>query len=245
MAFVHPAACRLRADACYWEGTAFGGISYRVVFTVTKQGIWFWDVTVDSHGREAKIDIIYGQDIGLADIGAVRSNEAYMSQYVDHKAFKDEELGYVLCFRQNQPMQGGAFPYMQHGSLTGADGYSTDGFQFFGISYKETDVPEALGKPELANEVYQYEFGYAALQSELTQLKGEARFVFYGLFKANHPSAVDSLEFGCGSSAALGKRLSAPKKLILQLLLSLQLKLRFAACHRFTVTHGIDDDSGD
>lgn len=179
-----------------FEGTAFGGISYRVVFTATKHGIWFWDVTVNSHGREAKIDIIYGQDIGLADIGAVRTNEAYMSQYVDHKAFKDEEQGYVLCFRQNQPMQGGAFPYMQHGTLTGADGYSTDGFQFFGISYKETDVPEALGKPELANEVYQYEFGYAALQSELTQLEGEARFVFYGLFKANHPSAVDSLAFG-------------------------------------------------
>jgi cellobiose phosphorylase len=179
-----------------WEGTAFGGISYRVVFTATKHGIWFWDVSVDSHGSEAKIDIIYGQDIGLADIGAVRTNEAYMSQYVDHKTFKDEEQGYVLCFRQNQPMQGGAFPYMQHGSLTGAAGYSTDGFQFYGLSYKETDVPEALGKPTLANEVYQYEFGYAALQSKLTQLKGEARFVFYGLFKANHPAAVDSLAFG-------------------------------------------------
>ncbi|MEV5025419.1 cellobiose phosphorylase [Paenibacillus sp. LPE1-1-1.1] len=179
-----------------WEGTAFSAISYRIIFTATKHGIWFWDVTVDSQGSDAKIDIIYGQDIGLADIGAVRTNEAYMSQYVDHKAFKDEEQGYVLCFRQNQPMQGGAFPYMQHGSLTGAAGYSTDGFQFFGLSYKETDVPEALGKPKLANEVYQYEFGYAALQSELTRLKGEARFVFYGLFKANHPSAVDSLAFG-------------------------------------------------
>ncbi|WP_053373565.1 GH36-type glycosyl hydrolase domain-containing protein [Paenibacillus sp. FJAT-27812] len=179
-----------------WEGTAFGGISYRVLFTATKQGIWFWDVTVDSNGSEAKIDIIYGQDIGLADIGAVRTNEAYMSQYVDHKAFKDEKQGYVLCFRQNQPMQGGAFPYMQHGSLTGSAGYSTDGFQFFGLSYKETDVPEALGKPALANEVYQYEFGYAALQSQLTLLEGEARFVFYGLFKPNHPSEVDALEFG-------------------------------------------------
>lgn len=185
-----------------WEGTAFGAISYRIIFTATKHGIWFWDVTVDSQGSKAKIDIIYGQDIGLADIGAVRTNEAYMSQYVDHKAFKDEEQGYVLCFRQNQPMQGGAFPYMQHGSITGAAGYSTDGFQFFGLSYKETDVPEALGKPELANEVYQYEFGYAALQSELTQLQGEARFVFYGLFKANHPSAVDSLAFGADVRSA-------------------------------------------
>ncbi|WP_238392473.1 GH36-type glycosyl hydrolase domain-containing protein [Paenibacillus antri] len=179
-----------------WEGTAFGGIAYDVVFTATEHGVWFWDITVDSQGSEAWIDVVYGQDIGLADIGAVRTNEAYMSQYVDHKAFKDEKLGYVLCFRQNQPMKGGAFPYMQHGSLTGAAGYSTDGFQFFGLGYKETNVPEALGKPELANEIYQYEFGYAALQSERTRLEGKARFVFYGLFKANHPSAVDSLAFG-------------------------------------------------
>ena len=178
-----------------WKGTAFGGISYQVIFTMTEHGVWFWDVSVDSQGSEAKIDVIYGQDIGLADIGAVRTNEAYMSQYVDHKAFKDEELGYVLCFRQNQPMQG-AFPYMQHGSLTGADGYSTDGFQFFGLSYKETDVPAALSKPMLANEVYQYEFGYAALQSRPVVVKGEARFVFYGMFKADHPTAVSSLEYG-------------------------------------------------
>jgi len=178
-----------------WEGQAFGRISYRVVFTLTEQGIWFWDVTVDSNESGFKIDVVYGQDIGLADVGAVRSNEAYMSQYVDHKAFKDERRGYVLCFRQNQPMQGGKFPYMQHGSLTGAAGYSTDGFQFFGLGYKETDIPEALGKPSLANEVYQYEFGYAALQSEPAELEGEARFVFYGLFRENHPAAIDSLEF--------------------------------------------------
>lgn len=177
-----------------WEGTAFDGIAYRVVFTLTNHGIWFWDVTAQSQGKEAKIDIIYGQDIGLADIGAVRSNEAYMSQYVDHKAFKDEKLGYVLCFRQNQPMQG-SFPYMQHGALTGAASYSTDGFQFFGLSYKETDVPEALGKVELANEVYQYEFTYAVLQAEPVLLKDKARFVFYGMFKADHPSAVSEIEF--------------------------------------------------
>lgn len=178
-----------------WEGKAFGAIAYRVVFTLTEHGIWFWDVTIDADENGTSIDVVYGQDIGLADIGAVRTNEAYMSQYVDHQAFKDEKRGYALCFRQNQSMQGGRFPYLQHGSLTGAAGYSTDGFQFFGLGYKETDIPEALGRSSLSNEVYQYEFAYAALQSERTELRGEARFVFYGLFKPDHPSALDSLEF--------------------------------------------------
>ncbi|WP_284241209.1 GH36-type glycosyl hydrolase domain-containing protein [Paenibacillus glycanilyticus] len=180
-------------DKLIWDGTAFGGeLTYKVAFTLTKHGIWFWDVTVQ--GGDATIDVVYGQDLGLGDVGAVRTNEAYISQYVDHKAFQNEQLGYALCFRQNQPM-GGAFPYMQHGSLTGAAGYSTDGFQFYGLSHKETDVPEALLNPTLANEIYQYEFTYAALQTPKTELQGEARFVFYGLFKKDHPSAVEKLEY--------------------------------------------------
>ncbi|WP_201008560.1 GH36-type glycosyl hydrolase domain-containing protein [Paenibacillus glycanilyticus] len=180
-------------DKLVWDGAAFGGeLQYQVSFALTKHGIWFWDVTVQ--GSDASIDVVYGQDLGLGDTGAVRTNEAYISQYVDHKVFRDEQLGYALCFRQNQPM-GGAFPYMQHGSLTGAAGYSTDGFQFFGLSHKETDVPEALLQPALANEIYQYEFTYAALQTPKTQLQGEARFVFYGLFKKDHPSAIEKLEY--------------------------------------------------
>lgn len=181
-----------------WEGTA-GGVKYRVTFTPTEKGVWFWDVTAQGEGLT--IDIVYGQDVGIADTGAVRSNEAYLSQYIDHAVFEDKTKGYVVCSRQNQP-QGGAFPYLQQGSLTGAAGYSTDGFQFFGLSYKETDVPESLLKRNLANEVYQYEFAYTALQSEKVSLHGEARFVFYGLFQANHPAAVTELEYAERLAAA-------------------------------------------
>ncbi|GIP30027.1 hypothetical protein J23TS9_51570 [Paenibacillus sp. J23TS9] len=174
-----------------WEGTA-EDVQYRVTFALSAQGVWFWDVV--THGENVKIDIIYGQDIGNADVGAVRSNEAYLSQYIDHSVFEDKDHGYVVCSRQNQP-QGGTFPYIQQGSLTRASGYSTDGFQFFGLSYKETNIPSCLSQTGLANEIYQYEFAYTALQSELVSLNGEARFVFYGLVKADHASAVTELEF--------------------------------------------------
>ncbi|WP_413376911.1 GH36-type glycosyl hydrolase domain-containing protein [Paenibacillus taichungensis] len=174
-----------------WTGTA-EGVGYQVVFAPTTQGVWFWDVTVNGNGEE--VDVVYGQDVGNADPGAVRSNEAYLSQYIDHAVFEDAKLGYIVASRQNQP-QGGTFPYLQQGSLTCAAGYSTDGFQFFGLSYKETNVPESLSKPTLANEVYQYEFAYTALQSEKVVLSGEARFVFYGLFRANHAEAVKELEY--------------------------------------------------
>lgn len=174
-----------------WSGN-HRTLQYEVTFTLSQTGVWFWDVMVD--GQDAEIDVIYGQDLGLADKGGVRSNEAYMSQYVDHKVFEDVDKGFVVCSRQNQPQSNG-FPYIQQGSIGKTAGYSTDGFQFFGLSYKETNQPEILTKPSLANEVYQYEFAYTALQSEKVQLSGQEHFVFYGLFRENHSEAVTTLEY--------------------------------------------------
>jgi cellobiose phosphorylase len=91
---------------------------------------------------------------------------------------------------------------MQQGSLTKAVGYSTDGFQFFGLSYKETNEPESLSRKTLANETYQYEFAYTALQSELLNLNGEAEVVFYGLAKSNHPEGISALEYADEVTAA-------------------------------------------
>ncbi|OCT11396.1 cellobiose phosphorylase [Paenibacillus pectinilyticus] len=174
-----------------WEGSALG-LQYELTFHLTPEDIWFWDVKVK--GDNVDVDIIYGQDIGLADKGAVRSNEAYLSQYIDHAVFEHGHSGYAVCSRQNMPQQG-AFPYLQQGGLIKIVGYSTDGFQFFGLSYKETNEPEALSRDTLANEVYQYEFAYTALQSERLNVNGTARFVFYGLFKPNHPEAIQGLAF--------------------------------------------------
>ncbi|AIQ52466.1 GH36-type glycosyl hydrolase domain-containing protein [Paenibacillus sp. FSL R7-0331] len=167
-------------------------LAYQVTFTLTEADIWFWDIRVE--GKAAMLDVIYAQDVGIAAPGAVTSNEAYLSQYIDHAVFTDQAGGYVVCSRQNQP-QGGKFPYLQQGLIGGAAGYSTDGFQFFGLSYKETDRPEALYQESLANKVYQYEFAYTALQSPKTELDGEAAFTFYGLFREDHPAAVTGLEY--------------------------------------------------
>lgn len=175
----------------FWKGS-FEGVSYTVSFTLSDKGIWFWDVELE--GSDVKADIIYGQDVGLAHRGAVRTNEAFIAQYVDHRVFEKETLGYVVCSRQNQP-NGTAFPYLQQGSLTKAAGFATDGFQFFGRSYKETDVPQALYEENLPNEVYQYEFAYIAFQSEMVELQGKEQFVFYGCFKEDHSEAITSVEY--------------------------------------------------
>lgn len=182
---------RFSDSKAMWEGNV-GELGYKVTLTLTQKDIWFWDVAICGH--DVDVDLIYGQDLGLANNGAVRNNEAYMSQYIDHAVFEDERKGYVVCSRQNQP-QGEAFPYLQQGALTKAVAYSTDGFQFYGLSYKATNEPEALTRDVLSNEVYQYEFAYTALQSERIRLNGSARFVFYGLFKPDHQAAITALEF--------------------------------------------------
>ncbi|MEC0229799.1 GH36-type glycosyl hydrolase domain-containing protein [Paenibacillus alba] len=174
-----------------WEGSV-EGLDYELTFHLTPDDIWFWEVKVQGNG--ADVDVIYGQDIGLADKGAVRSNEAYLSQYIDHAVFANGQNGYAVCSRQNMPQQGG-FPYLQQGGLTPLVGYSTDGFQFHSLSYKETNVPEALSRSTLANEVYQYEFAFTALQSQRVKVNGAARFVFYSLFKPDHPETIKALEF--------------------------------------------------
>ncbi|XZF77860.1 GH36-type glycosyl hydrolase domain-containing protein [Bacillus sp. AL-1R] len=174
-----------------WEGKV-ANVKYRVTFTLTDKSIWFWDVEIQ--GSEIEFDIIYGQDVGLANQGMVQSNEAYVSQYVGHSVFNTEDKGYIVCSRQNQP-QDGKFPYLQLGSLSKVKGFSTDGYQFFGLSYKETDLPEALYKETLANEIYQYEFAYIALQSEKMLLNKKANIVFYGLTKENQESAIAKLDY--------------------------------------------------
>lgn len=167
------------------------GISYNVTFYAAAEGIWFWNIELDGKGET--VDLVYGQDIGVAHRGGVLTNELYMAQYLGHTVFQTEN-GYLICSRQNQP-QGDNFPYLQQGMIKGkAVGYSTDGMQFFGLSYKATQKPEALSR-NLSNINYQFEISYTALQSEKICLNTKQSVAFYGLFKPTHEDAVREIEF--------------------------------------------------
>jgi 1,2-beta-oligoglucan phosphorylase len=166
-------------------------ISYTVTFYAAAQGIWFWDIELDGNG--VTVDVVYGQDIGVAHKGGVLTNELYMAQYLGHTVLEAEN-GFLICSRQNQA-QGDQFPYLQQGMIKGkAVGFSTDGMQFFGLSYKATQKPEAL-EGDLPNKNYQFEFSYTALQSEKFSLKGKQSVAFYGLFHPTHEDAVREIEF--------------------------------------------------
>lgn len=176
----------VETDQLTWQGQ-FTGVHYQVSFKLGLDGIWFWQVTLSGKGR--KVDVIYGQDIGNAGQSAIQANEAYMSQYVDHHVTQSEN-SIVISSRQNQP-QNGQFPLVEQGSLSPLVAYSTDGYQFFGRQYKASNQPMALSQAQLDNEVYQYEFAYTALQSQITNLEtSHETLVFYGLAQSNHIEAV-------------------------------------------------------
>ena len=78
---------------------------------------WFWHVELlNTGGTEAVVDLIYTQDVALAHYGAIRMNEYYVSQYVDHTPLMHSKRGAVLGVRQNLSMSG-QNPWLLLGSL--------------------------------------------------------------------------------------------------------------------------------
>ncbi|MEA4899831.1 MAG: hypothetical protein VB115_16525 [Christensenellaceae bacterium] len=180
---VQSASTCARAESQLVYRGRFEGVSYEVRFSLT-DAAFFWDVALSGEGL---CDVIWGQDLGLADEVSVLNNPAYMSQYIDYCVFEGAEDGYVITARQNQRMSSG-HPALQLGLLEGARAYSTDGFQFFGLDSRVNGEAEALKCDELPSRVYQYEFGYVALQSKPLRLnKAEQRLSFFGRYLPDLP----------------------------------------------------------
>ena len=176
-------------EALVYEGTA-EDISYQVTFS-PEGNSWFWKVAL--WGKDKEVDVIYGQDLGIAEASSVYTNELYMSEYLGHTVF-EENNGYVICSRQNMPANGN-FPYIQQGTIgIKAVHYSTDGLQFFGLSYKDTNKAKILHS-DLLDCNLQYEFAYTALQTERISLRGAHNFAFYGFFLPDHKEAVRTAEY--------------------------------------------------
>jgi cellobiose phosphorylase len=107
---------------------------------------WFWHVELENTGDSGiTCDLIHTQDIALAHYGAIRLNEFYVSQYVDHTPLEHPLRGCAVASRQNQSI-GGRCPWMVIGSLGRGVSYSTDALQFHGLSTGSSGSPRATPK---------------------------------------------------------------------------------------------------
>jgi CRISPR-associated protein Csx3 len=153
---------------------------------------WRWHVRVTNRSAHAlAIDVLHAQDLGLADEGAVRNNEAYTSQYIDLLPLHDDDLGWTVLARQNQAATQGRFPWLALACAPGAVAYGTDGTQFFGADHRLTGEPAAVRKPSLPSRRLQYEFALAGLQSPVVTLAPGAatEIVFFARFLEDHRAA--------------------------------------------------------
>lgn len=164
---------------------------------------WWREVRLRNTARlPRQVDVIFGQDVGLATDAALFSNEAYVAQYLDHRLAIHPVHGRVIQTRQNLA-QKGMYPWLVQGVVGGARGFCTDGFDFFGRSCRLTGEPVCLSAKRLCSRVRQYEFAYIGLQSRTLRLRpGAATSVrAFALFVADHPRS---------SSDADNRRLAIP-----------------------------------
>jgi len=179
-------------DRFVWSGT-WQGISYRCVCHLSDLGHgWIFHIELtNSSGEQCRCDAVLVQDLGLATAGQVRNNELFTSQYLDHSVTVRDDIGAVVMTRQNLPQPRGTHPWLMQGCLPACSGFCTDGFDFFGVQFKENAVASGLLQDVIGQSVRQYETAYIALQSSRLNLPPtvSGSVTFFARYQANHPAA--------------------------------------------------------
>ncbi|MGH8319086.1 MAG: GH36-type glycosyl hydrolase domain-containing protein [Steroidobacteraceae bacterium] len=168
------------------------GIEYRISLALAQDApVWFWHVQLTNASSAAQeLDLTYAQDLALAPYGAVRMNEYYVSQYIDHTPLSHAERGVVLASRQNQAAQA-RNPWCLIGSLRKATSFATDALDFHGLASRAGEPPAGM-LGELPGRRLQHEHAMAVLRDAPMRLAPGERVGagFFGGFVADHPGAT-------------------------------------------------------
>jgi cellobiose phosphorylase len=168
------------------------GIDYRLALLLAKdRPAWFWHVYLENTGSSAKlIDLTYAQDLALAPYGAIRNNEFYVSQYLDHTPLSHGQHGIVVASRQNQAADG-RNPWSVIGSLRNGASFATDSLQFHGLASRAGGAPAGV-LTDLPNRRLQHEHSMVVIRDTAIQLEPGKPVAagFFGGYEAHHPAAT-------------------------------------------------------
>ncbi|HEY8880517.1 MAG TPA: hypothetical protein VIN03_23305, partial [Roseateles sp.] len=185
-----PLSVHAQEDAFEMRG-AWDGLALRLQLRLAeREPTLFWHLQVQNlSGAACEIAPVLVHDVGLADYGAVRTNEFYVSHYIDLQALQDADHGVLLAARQNQA-QSGNHPWLLAGSLRRAESFATDALQVWGHAAREGGVPPALLRG-LPGQRLQQEHAVVALQDEAATLapSDSLRSGFFLSLQAHHPEA--------------------------------------------------------
>ncbi len=159
---------------------------------------WFWHLRLlNDDASPFVVDLIHAQDLALAPWAAVRLNEYYVSQYIDHAPLQHPQHGTVVASRQNQAAAG-RHPWCLIGSLRRGVSFSTDALQLHGLAGRTGAAPPGLARG-LPGERLQHEHSMVAIQDAPLQLEPgqSATLGFFGCFVADHPTATSAADLRC------------------------------------------------
>ena len=172
------------------------GINYSLALVLSQGSpAWFWHVQLENTRSEPlSVDLTYTQDVALAPYGALRLNEFYVSQYIDHTPLQLPGHGFLLASRQNQAADG-KHPWCLIGSLREATSFATDALQFHGLASRAGEAPIGV-TGELPGRRLQHEHSMAVLRDSPIQLEARASVCagFFGTYVADHPGATSAAD---------------------------------------------------
>ena len=171
--------------------TDLTGVRCRVEFTAGRDTpSWFWHVRLVNDSEVTQtVDLVWLQDVALAPYGAVRTNEYYVSQYLDLTPVPLGSNGSGVAVRQNMP--GERQPWALFGCLGRADRWSTDARQLTGGADRQR-WPDL--ERDLPAERLQHEHTVVGLQHEPIRLEPGMSVTtgFFGIVVPDHPAATSA-----------------------------------------------------
>ncbi|MEO5916773.1 MAG: hypothetical protein ABIS50_21275 [Luteolibacter sp.] len=208
------AACYESDGKTFSASGKWGDLSFRVTLVLAEsKPAWFWHVELENNGATpVSCDLIHTQDLALAHYGAVRLNEYYVSQYVDHTPLEHAEKGFAVASRQNQSM-GGRCPWTVIGSLGRGVSYATDALQFHGLSTRAGGQPIGLTEG-LQGDRHQHEHSMACIQDKAFTLAPGATIQrgFYGMFEVDKPMATSTTDISSIDAVLAQPEANAPER---------------------------------
>jgi cellobiose phosphorylase len=173
---------------------------------------WYWHLHIDNCGATARtFTLTHVQDLGLAPYAAIRTNEYYVSHYIDLAPLQHRERGWVIAARQNQEA-GGRNPWAIVGSLRHGASFATDALQVLGLAAR-TGAPAPGLAQGLPGTRMQHEHALAAIEDEaLTLAPGaSADLGFFGGVQAHHPLATSASDLAAVDAVLALNEAAAPQ----------------------------------
>ncbi|WP_374971254.1 GH36-type glycosyl hydrolase domain-containing protein [Terrabacter sp. BE26] len=170
-------------------------LDYRLELTLGREhATWHWDLALTNTGAEpVTADVVLTHDPALAPLGAVRTNEYYVSQYLDLTPVATDGHGTAVAVRQNMP--GERVPWMLLGSAGTGTGWATDALQLIERTERGVRWP-GLDAISLPGTRLQHEHTLVALQDAPAMIEPGAthRTGFWGIALENHPEATSDAD---------------------------------------------------